>query len=352
MPSHLHLRILNISSVVDIIDMLRFLDQAEEQASGLIEKHDSLPIPIAVPEQQDHAKEEDGKINLMDSHLDDILQKAKAIREKAPTTTTTSRESSRESTKRKSTPMAEGKKVNRKGITAKSSILRESSKHQNKETSLKSRHETEMPLPPPPVAAATVTASTTVRPTLSAERHMSEWESHCSTAPPVYEAVDTLLAMRLPHPLEAVLPSKAMFLQQTQLLSQLQARPSFPPSALLSVFIRHFEHMLPGEVLHPDPEMGGRYLRRARLKFEKTWKMKLNRLEAAGTMHTLSEGEVLEICALWWNVHRCIMAYEGAVEVAVEMVDTNPFLSGGAAAPKDQEEGEGEGRSCYNIHYG
>lgn len=168
--------------------------------------------------------------------------------------------------------------------------------------------------------------------------HISLHSSHQQTPlGPVFDNVDTILAMKLTHPLESVLPSKSLLLSQMKLLSQFQARPCFPPSALHSVFLRHFSHHFPGDWGRPPSlDQCARYLSKARSVFERNLQLKIKR-------QAVSESDAMEMCVLWWNVRWCVHVYEKSVEPPLHTVDANPFRH-------DLTERGGEWE--YNEQYG
>jgi hypothetical protein len=339
--------------------ILQVLEQSDDEAAQQVPP---LPPPSTVEQlKEETASDEETE---MDSQLDSILMKAKAIREKDPP-----------ASKRRTKPPATAagaavtsKKMDKRGKSSAKPLSTYAQEKElchravggshhvrEKEKEKERRNEKERGrggLAPPPPARSEPGSS----PPEGREESVSVSVSGPgpgSCPPPrlaaVHEAVGTLVAMKLPHPLQAVLPSKTLLLNQSQLLSQLQGRPSFPPSALLAVFLRHFDYLCPGKkeawLCESSAEQCANYLRRTRNTFDKTLMLKLNRLGPIGALNTISESELVEMCVIWWNVHRCVLVYERSTEASVLNVDSDPF-----ATAIEQEEGGSEAE--YNALYG
>lgn len=299
-------KILIVAIAADILHML------EEDEFILSVIHPPLPPPPRHREEEEGDKEQ-SDVLLMDSHLEDVLMMAKTIREKEPA----SRRKLQEKQKRQkeedsksvgrkvnSTPMSLGAMVDRKKTVAGRREGTGASKLAEREQS---------PLPPP--AALRSEGAGGVSGPAPSRTEMA----------PMHSSAETLLAMQLPHPVKVLLPSRALLMQQAQFLAQLQCGPVFPPSALCSAVMRHLASSPSRNMLcQLTAEQCAAYLRRVRGKFEKTLRLKLNRLGTDEVAHAVSDGEALELCVWWWNVHRCALVHESAVAVAVDDVDTSP----------------------------
>ena len=290
-----------------------------------------IPSPSKVPQQvmpsQQESTSAEGEVIQFDSHLDDILNKAKAIREREPNSgrkakkpsernASTTTDSSKADKKAKNTPRSLASLLDSKAVNRNYSG--------NSKPSVTNTRDPSLPLPP----------STN-------QGNFEGVEQHVQLTPQL-KAADELLAMQLTSPLESLLPSQALLLNLAHFMSQLQSGPLFPPSAVLEVVMQHYQFMFQSHnVLEGlSPDQCSRYLRRARKQFDKMLKLKLNRLSSKDIVSSLSDNEVCDICALWWNVHRCNLVYEMSTVTSPDDIDTEPFLA------YDSKEDE------YNDNYG
>ena len=275
------------------LEILYFLERDGEES----DEDEDLPrfTEEAVKEEEqndaDCGKIEDIEIN---SHLDEILLKARSIREKAPP--------------------AVPKKLSK--MSAELSVQTKSASKTNRSTA----KSTKVPSSTSNIASLKINSDVAVQQvkvhdTASAKGHMHETK-HNKDARDMYEIVDEISSMHLSHPLEFVLPSQSLHKDQSKLLTQLKGRPAYPPSALFNVFVRHFEYWFPMHDLVQgfSVEKCASYMQRTKEKFEKITHSKLQRLNATGDLNNLSEFEKLEIYVMWWNLQRCVIFYEHQME--------------------------------------
>ena len=275
------------------LEILYFLERDGEES----DEDEDLPrfTEEAVKEEEqndaDCGKIEDIEI---DSQLDEILVKARAIREKAPP--------------------AVSKKLSK--MSGEQSVQMKSASKTNRSTA----NSTKAPSSKSNIASLKINCDDAVQQvkvhdTASAKGHMHELK-HNKDAHDMYEIVDEISSMHLSHPLEFVLPSQSLHKDQSKLLTQLKGRPAYPPSALFNVFVRHFEYWFPMHDLVQgfSVEKCASYMQRTKEKFEKITHSKLQRLNATGDLNNLSEFEKLEIYVMWWNLQRCVIFYEHQME--------------------------------------